>query len=127
MAKTLQDVVSEGKSGCAILPGVYQIDRPIRIPDPAYGIYQFRPQPGAVFHVAKGIALFDLSALSSLSAVDVGDLFLILEGGNVLANENSSLVFIRDLMTSAPEGDTFVKFAGTAVVDHLNWKARKGA
>ena len=127
MVKTLQDLVSQGQSGCCVLPGIYEIDRPIRIPDPAYGIYQLRPQPGAVFHVAKGIALFDLSALSSLSAVDVGDLFLILGGENVLANENSSQVFVRDLMASAPEGDTFVDFAGTAVVDHLNWNARKGA
>ena len=124
MAKTLQDTVSEGKNGCVILPGAYDLDRPIQIPDPANGIYQFRPMPGAIFHVAKNIPLFDLSALSSLSAVDAGDLFLILEGGNLLAGENSSQLYVRDLMASAPSGLSYVQFVGRAVIGHEFWKVR---
>ena len=124
MDANLQKVVSEGKNGCAILPGAYDIDRPIQIPDPANGIYQFRPMPGAIFHVAKNTPLFDLSALSSLSAVDAGDLFLILGGGNLLAGENSSQLYVRDLMASAPSGLGYAEFIGSAAIGHEFWKAR---
>ena len=124
MAKTLQDTVSEGKNGCVVLPGVYDIDRPIQIPNPANGIYQFSPLPGVIFRVAKGVTLFDLSKLSDLSAVDAGDLFLILEGGNLLAGENSSQLYVRDLMASAPSGLSYVQFVGRAAIGHEFWKVR---
>ena len=124
MAKTLQDTVSEGRNGCVLLPGVYDIDRPIQIPNPANGIYQFSPLPGVIFRVTKGVALFDLSKLSDLAAVSAGDLFLVLKGGNLLAGENSSQLYVRELMASAPSDLSYVEFVGQTVIGHEFWKVR---
>lgn len=127
MASTLQEIVSQGQNGCCVLPGNYEIDRPLRIPSPANGIYQFACMPGAIFHVAQGVALFDLSSLDALDAVDVTDLFLILEGGNVIASSNSSQIFVRNLLASAPSSLSYISFMANAVTGHEVWHTKEGA
>lgn len=127
MSVTLQEIISQGKNGCCILPGTYEIDRPLQIPSPANGIYQFACLPGAIFHVVQGVALFDLSALGALDAVDVTDLFLILEGGNVIASSNSSQLFVRNLLASAPSSLSYISFMANAVTGHDVWRTKEGA
>lgn len=127
MSVTLQEIVSQGKNGCCVLPGTYELDRPLRIPSPANGIYQFACMPGAIFHVAKGVALFDLSLLDALDAVDVTDLFLILEGGNVIASSNSSQLYVRNLLASAPSSLSYISFMVNAVTGHEVWRTKEGA
>lgn len=87
MATSLQDTISKGKNGCCILPGTYEIDRPLQIPKPENGVFLLTFLPGSLIHLTNpsaGLldltllpanALFRLSAQGSL--FHVPSLFLV--------------------------------------------------
>lgn len=122
MPKTVQELAKEGQNGCCILPGSYHIDRPIQIPAPAHGIYQFECLPGAIFSLAPDTALFDLSLLSPGDFLECGTLFLLPSAGCCFARENSSQAYVRALFASAPAGLDMTAFLGGAKAGRMACK-----
>ena len=81
MTATLQDTISKGKNGCCILPGTYEIDRPLQIPKPENGVFLLTFLPGSLITLTNPSAGFlDLSLLPTHSLFRLsaqGSLFLV--------------------------------------------------